>query len=223
MLKRLAIIPAALGLALAWNEPSIGAGAFGRTDLVDASTAIPALRVDLKYATSDNFLHRNVYGDLDRCFLHKEAAGMLAKADHFLQAEHPKYRLHVFDCARPRRVQREMWAIVKGTAQEPYVANPNDKTGSIHNYGGAVDLTIDDAAGKALDMGTPFDFFGDLAHIDAEQALIKRGRLTKVQVANRALLRQVMMRAGFQPLAVEWWHFNSASPNETRRRYRIIE
>ena len=148
---------------------------------------------------------------------------MLARAQQMLEAERPGFRLHVFDCARPRRVQLEMWAHVKGTPQEPYVANPHGKTGSIHNYGGAVDLTIDDSAGKPLDMGTPFDFFGDLAHTDAEDALAARGRLTKWQVANRRLLRRVMTHAGFQPLKEEWWHFNSASPEKTRKKHRIIE
>lgn len=221
--KHVWTVPGAIALAMTCAEPSAGAGAFGRADLVDAASLVPGLKVELKYATADNFLGRNVYGDLDRCYLHQDAARMLAQAQRLLHAERPGFRLHVYDCARPRRVQLEMWARVEGTPQEPYVANPHGKTGSIHNYGGAVDLTIDDAQGRPLDMGTPFDFFGDLAHIDDEPGLVAKGRLTPVQAANRRLLRRVMSRAGFQPLLEEWWHFNSASPEETRRKHRIIE
>lgn len=222
-MKRLALVAATLGPMLLAASPSVGAGAFGRTDLVDAASLVPGLHVELKYATADNFLGRNVYGDLCQCYLQPQAARKLARAQQLLAAERPGFRLHVYDCARPRHVQIEMWARVKGTGKEPYVANPYGRTGSIHNYGGAVDLTVDDAHGKPLDMGTPFDFFGDLAHIDAEQALVQRGRLTTAQVANRQLLRRVMTGAGFLTLREEWWHFNSLSPAETRRRYRIIE
>jgi D-alanyl-D-alanine dipeptidase len=222
-MTRIIIVSAAVGLALAYGLPSAGAGAFGRPDLVDAASLVPGLRVELKYATEDNFLGRNVYGDLKSCYLHTEAAHMLAKAQGLLAKERPGFHLHVYDCARPRRVQLEMWARVKGTAKEPYVANPFGKTGSIHNYGGAVDLTLDDARGKPLDMGTPFDYFGDLAHVDQEQILVARHRLTKDQVVNRQLLRHVMTGAGFLPLREEWWHFNSASAADTRKRYRIIE
>lgn len=190
--------------------------------LVDASTLVPGLKVELKYATSDNFLHRNVYGKLDRCYLHDAAAHKLAKAQQLLSKAHPGYHLHAYDCARPRSVQLQMWELVKDTPQAPYVANPHGKVGSIHNYGGAVDLTIDDAKGHPLDMGTPFDYFGDLANIDQEPALVAQGRLTHAQVDNRLLLRGVMTQAGFLPLREEWWHFNCDPPDVTRKRYPII-
>lgn len=219
--RRTLALAALFGLTILHATPS--SGAFGRTDLVDAGQLVPGLRVELKYATNDNFLGHNVYGHLDRCYLQMEAAHKLARAQQLLEKDHPGFHLHVFDCARPRHVQIEMWARVKGTPKEPYVANPYGKTGSIHNYGGAVDLTVDDAHGKPLDMGTPFDYFGDLAHIDRERTLVAKGRLTAAQVANRQLLRKAMTKAGFLPLSEEWWHFNSLSPIETRRRYRIIE
>jgi D-alanyl-D-alanine dipeptidase len=190
--------------------------------LLDAGQLVPGLHVELKYATADNFLHKNVYGSLNRCYLHKAAAHKLARAQQLLTRDKPGYHLHVYDCARPRSVQLQMWEVVKNTPQAPYVANPHTPTGSIHNYGGAVDLTIDDAKGQPLDMGTPFDYFGDLANIDHEATLVARGRLTKPQLANRLLLRKVMTQAGFQPLKEEWWHFNSDSPEVTRTRYRII-
>lgn len=187
--------------------------------LVDAGARIPALQVDLKYATADNFLGRPVYGDLDRCFLRVEAAEMLARADRHLRATRPDLRLRVYDCVRPHRVQVAMWNVVKGTPQQGYVANPHGKTGSIHNYGCAVDLTLARADGTPLDMGTPFDHFGPEAEPRREPALLAAGKLTPDQVANRLVLREAMVRAGFLPLDNEWWHFNCAPPAETRRRF----
>ena len=195
---------------------------FGRADLVDAGKQVPGLNVELKYATTDNFLKRNVYGTLDRCYLHADAARMLAKAQQILTKEQPGFRLHVYDCARPRSVQLAMWEVVKGTPQAAYVANPHTRTGSIHNYGGAVDLTVDGADGKPLDMGTPYDHFGPEAHIDDEPGLVARGKLTKPHLWHRRLLRRAMTGAGFLTMREEWWHFNSATPAETRARHRII-
>jgi D-alanyl-D-alanine dipeptidase len=161
-----------------------------------------------------------VYGDVKICWLQKDAAKMLARAADALRKTHPELRLHAYDCARPLRVQREMWKIVKGTKHQPYVADP-DK-GSMHNFGCAVDLTLARQAGAALDMGTPFDFFGPAAHVDGEAAMRDDGTLTADQLANRLILREVMVRAGFRPLANEWWHFDCASHADTRKRYSII-
>jgi D-alanyl-D-alanine dipeptidase len=192
-----------------------------RPDLVDAATVVPGLQVELRYAGRDNFLGESVYGDLAVCYLARDAAGMLARAATALAAAHPELRLHVWDCARPASVQRRMWAVVKGTPAQPFVADP--AKGSIHGYGCAVDLTIATAAGAPLDLGTPFDLFGRRARPDAELELLERGELTAEQVANRLVLREVMLRAGFHPLAHEWWHFDCATHAETRRRFRIID
>lgn len=191
--------------------------------LVDVATLVPGLLVELKYATPDNFLGRNVYGSLKACYLQREAAEMLADAARRLGASRPDLRLLAYDCARPLSVQRQMWALVKGTPQQPYVANPTNGRGSIHNYGCAIDLTLARTDGTPLDMGTPFDFFGTKAEPREEISLLLRKDLTTEQVANRLLLREVMVRAGFAPIVNEWWHFDCASPAETRRRYRIIE
>jgi D-alanyl-D-alanine dipeptidase len=116
-----------------------------------------------------------------------------------------------------------MWEVVKGTQKQGYVANPNTKVGSIHNYGCAVDLTLSTADGKALPMGTPFDHFGPEAGISNEPKLLEDGKITAAELANRLLLREVMVAAGFIPLAHEWWHFNCMTSAETRKKYRMIE
>lgn len=189
--------------------------------LVDVRTIEPSLLVNLKYARADNFMGENVYGDLRRCYLHPEPALMLKEAQVCLQARNPGLGLLMLDGVRPRSVQRRMWKLVKGTPKQPYVANP--ARGSMHNYGAAVDVTIARADGTLLDMGTGVDHFGILAQPREEERFLAEGKLSAEQVANRRLLRNVMIEAGFQPLAIEWWHFNAFDKDETRRRYAIVE
>ena len=237
MITALGALMVALGLALVPGSPGPGAGGAlagpvsakptsvektmaRHPGLVDAATVVAELQVDLRYATADNFLGRAVYGDLRACYLQKDAAAMLARAQELLVRAHPEWRLRVLDCARPVWVQREMWKLVEGTPQQDYVANPDQR--SVHNFGCAVDLTVATRDGVALDMGTAFDFFGELAHPEHEIALLEQGRLRPEQVANRLVLREVMVRAGFRPLRHEWWHFDCASQKDTRRRYREI-
>lgn len=189
--------------------------------LLDVQTLDPSIRVELKYSTPDNFLGQDVYGDLNNCYLQPEAAQMLAKAQNLLKQDHPKLSLLVYDGVRPRRIQKKMWDTVKGTDKQKYVGNP--KYGSVHNYGAAVDLTIVDENGAPLDMGTPFDYFGKLAQPRLEQDFFKKGKLTRKHLANRKLLRDVMTRAGFLPITVEWWHFNAFSKKTIRKKYQMIE
>jgi D-alanyl-D-alanine dipeptidase len=101
------------------------------------------------------------------------------------------------------------------------VANPVQ--GSIHNYGSAVDLTIATAEGTPLDMGTKYDFFGELAYPKKENYFLKIGKLSKQQIANRQLLRSVMKAAGYMPIDYEWWHFNAMSRQTAKATYRIIQ
>jgi D-alanyl-D-alanine dipeptidase len=192
-----------------------------RLGLMDVQTLSPDILVELKYATEDNFLHKNVYGDLKKCYLVGEAAVKLAAAQKSLAALKPGWRLKVYDGARPRRIQVAMWALVKGTPQQVYVANPI--TGSNHNYGAAVDLTVVDEKGQELDMGTPFDFFGDLAQPRFEDTFLKAGKLTADQIQNRRLLRKIMADAGFFSISSEWWHFDAFPTGEIRKRFTIIE
>ena len=216
---RLALI-AILVLPSVAGAQSIKKQLDGNLDLVDASKLVEELQVELRYATRNNFMGKNVYGDLDRCYLNRDAAAMLAEAQAELMRAHPDLRLHVFDCARPASVQVRMWDIVRGTPSSKYVASP--KTGSIHSYGCAVDLTVARADGTPLDMGTPYDHFGHEAEPSIELKLLSDGVLTGDQVANRLILREVMLRAGFRVLMHEWWHFDCASQSETKKRYRQI-
>jgi len=189
--------------------------------LVDVMTIDSTLRVDLKYSTKDNFMQADAYGDLEKCFLQKEAAQKLSQAQKILKKMHPNCSLLLYDCVRPRSVQKRMWGIVKGTKMQKYVADP--QKGSIHNYGAAVDLTIMDEKDGKIDMGTPFDFFGDLAQPRYEKRFLKEGKLTAKQIFNRNILRRVMTEAGFYGIEIEWWHFNAFPKEVVRERYKIVE
>ena len=191
---------------------------------VQIKDLIPDTRVELKYATTDNFLHENVYGDFKSCYLLPQAAQMLQKAREYLQERDPSLTFVLYDCLRPVRVQKKMWEIVKDTPQKAYVANPYTKTGSIHNYGCAVDLSLWNAkTNKPLDMGTPFDHFGPEAEPQLEMQLLKQKKISLEQLANRLLLREVMVRAGFLPLKNEWWHFNCADHNTVLKNFRKVD
>jgi len=192
-----------------------------RMGFVNVQRSDSTIRVDLKYATTDNFTKIVLYDGLERAYLHPEAAQKLVKAQAILKNIDPELCLLVYDAARPVSVQRKMYDKVKNTPLHAYVANP-DRTG-LHNYGMAVDLTICDNDGNPLDMGTPFDFFGRAAGINMEAELIKEGKLTARQVKNRKLLRKVMTEAGFLTIRGEWWHFNAVPLHVARSKYELIE
>jgi D-alanyl-D-alanine dipeptidase len=204
--------------------PAVGpvAAPFG-PGVVDVAPRIPEAQVRLGYSSEDNFLRRDVYGDLERCFLVEDAVRMLAAAHALLQQRAPGVTFVLYDCARPRSVQLLMWEVVAGTKQQGYVANPHKPPGSVHNRGCAVDLSLwDTRKGAPLDMGTPWDFFGPAAEPRREAELWKEGKLSSEQLANRLLLREVMLRAGFGLLAHEWWHFDCARPGVAAQRYPIL-
>jgi D-alanyl-D-alanine dipeptidase len=148
---------------------------------------------DMKYATTDNFLKAQVY-DCGECFLRLKTVEALVKANN----EFMKHglRIKLFDCYRPLDIQKKMWEIV---SDPQYVADP--AKGSIHNRGGAVDITLVDKSGKELDMGTGFDFFG----IEASHAYSKLLQNVK---DNRRLLKKIMIANEFNSFASEWWHYN---------------
>lgn len=159
------------------------------TDYVEIKNS-DAIVLDLRYATTNNFVGRNLYGVFNRAYLQKLAAEKLDRASANLKIAQPKYKLLIFDALRPRSVQHLLWDKVKGTDQQKYVANP--QSGSIHNYGFAVDLSIVDESGKELDMGTAFDDFSALAQPVREEKFLESGKITLQQLQNRRLLRKAM-------------------------------
>ncbi|RMG67984.1 MAG: peptidase M15D vanX D-ala-D-ala dipeptidase [Bacteroidetes bacterium] len=190
--------------------------------LVDIHQLDTSIRLDMRYSTPNNFLKEDVYGDFDRCYLQPAVAERLAQAQAYLEAEHPDLRLIVFDCVRPRSVQYQMWDIVKGTDQQDYVAPPGG-TGSMHNYGAAVDLGLWQLDTGLVDMGTPFDFFGPLAQPRYETDFLRSGELTAAQVQHRHILRLSMKAAGFHGILSEWWHFVGFPRDTVKRRFQIVE
>ena len=156
---------------------------------------------DMKYATEDNFLKAKVY-DCAECFLRLKTVKALVKANKkFIRKG---YRIQIFDCYRPLDIQKRMWQIV---SNPEYVADP--AKGSIHNRGGAVDITLVDGNGIALDMGTPFDFFGPEAGHYFEN-------LSDEVKQNRILLKRIMQKSGFIPFNSEWWHYNLKNASKDR-------
>jgi D-alanyl-D-alanine dipeptidase len=182
---------------------------------------LPGVRLDLRYAGVDNFVGRDLYGAAPPARLHRDAAAKLAQAAVELARRQAGYRLRIFDALRPGRVQRVLWDIVKDTPQRVYVADP--ARGSIHSFGMAVDLTVEDEAGRELDMGTGFDDFTELAQPRHEVAMRAAGRLSEAQLANRLLLRNCMEAAGFRAIATEWWHFEADDRDWVRAHMRLVE
>ncbi|MCA0365410.1 MAG: M15 family metallopeptidase [Bacteroidetes bacterium] len=193
--------------------------------LKDIQQIVPDIMVDLKYSSSDNFFKTDAYGDTHRAFLQEKPATALKVAQYLLKKKNPNYTLLIYDAARPLSVQKVMWEsldTIPSRNRKNYVADPN--IGSIHNYGCAVDLSIFDlSTQKELDMGTPFDYFGDLAYPRKEKQLLENGKLSVIQVMNRRLLREIMLTAGYDPTTSEWWHFNFYPLARAKKNYRLIE
>lgn len=184
-------------------------------------STIPGIVVDLRYASTNNFTGKDVYGEFRTAYLHEIAFHKLTKATERLAQLKPGFKFIVFDTLRPAWAQEVLFSYVAGTPQEPYVANPKD--GSVHSYGFAVDLSILDDRGVELDMGTGFDAFSELSEPQLEERFLKEGRLTEAQVQNRNLLREAMIHAGFIQAPNEWWHFDALPLEEIKGRYPRFE
>lgn len=175
--------------------------------MVELHSAMPGLVYDLRYAGTNNFMHRRMYARNTRhTFMRNPAVDALKKVQLELNAS--AYGLKIFDAYRPYSVTVSFWELVK---DERYVADPSK--GSGHNRGLAVDLTIIHlGTGKELDMGTGFDNFTDTAHHTFTQ-------LPEAVLANRKLLKQTMEKYGFTAFETEWWHY--FWPND--RNYEILD
>ncbi|WP_264554152.1 M15 family metallopeptidase [Flavobacterium sp. N2038] len=148
---------------------------------------------DMKYATEDNFLKAKVY-DCAECFLRLKTVQALIAANNDFKKK--GFKIKLYDCYRPLSIQKKMWEIV---SNPEYVADP--KKGSIHNRGGAVDISLVDRNGKEVDMGTAFDFFGSKASHNYTD-------LPKGVKSNRKFLKKIMIQNGFNSFDSEWWHYN---------------
>jgi D-alanyl-D-alanine dipeptidase len=102
-----------------------------------------------------------------------------------------------------------------------FVSNPAN--GSLHNYGAAVDLTICDENGVALDMGAGYDDIREIAYPKFENRFLETGELTIQQIENRKLLRKVMLSQRFTNIQTEWWHFNACSRATAKLKYEILK
>ncbi|MBZ9629250.1 M15 family metallopeptidase [Salegentibacter sp. LM13S] len=174
---------------------------------------IPDIKLDIRYAGSNNFIGKpvNAYNK-PVAILTKQATNALEKAQKDLMAE--GYCFKIFDAYRPQTAVNHFieWArnpsdtltkqkfypevAKKDLFQLGYIA-----TKSGHSRGSTVDLTIIDAqTGKEIDMGSGYDFFGDISHHSTD-------KITKEQKANRSLLKRIMIKNGFRPYPEEWWHY----------------
>jgi D-alanyl-D-alanine dipeptidase len=183
-------------------------------------SSIAGIAVDLRYATPDNFVGRDLYSPYDCAWLHRDAAAALERVVAWLAERRPGHTVLVLDALRPQRVQQQLWDALAGTGLQMYLANP--ERGSIHSYGMALDITILDDDGCELDMGTGFDDMTELSHPLLEKDFLHSGALTAAQVANRALLREAMFQAGFVGINTEWWHFDCGDRNLVRQTFRRV-
>ncbi|MDR3440412.1 D-alanyl-D-alanine dipeptidase [Telmatospirillum sp.] len=158
------------------------------------SIAPPAFDVQLSlaYASFDNFTGRPVYARPD-CWLHADAADALRHAIELAAAI--GLGLRIFDAFRPQEAQ---WALWHHTPDPEFLADP--RRGSIHSRGAAIDLTLVDGNGQALDMGTGFDAFTPLSHHGNRDLSIEVQK-------NRYLLLGIMRAAGWDFYSNEWWHY----------------
>ncbi len=159
----------------------------------DLSRLDSTIIIDMRYATENNFVGEKLY-ECGRCFLRPEAARAVVAAHREFRRQ--GLSLKMLDCYRPRPIQWKLWEKVP---DRRYVSDP--RKGSMHNRGAAVDLTLADSTGRQLEMGTPYDFFGPAAHPSYQN-------LPDTVLANRALLRETMIRHGFRPIRTEWWHYS---------------
>ena len=183
------------------------------SDFVNISEEIPGLILEIRYYTSYNFVGERIDGyKAPIALMTKEGAEALKTASDNLLAK--GYRLKIFDAYRPQTAVNHFirWAEeVEDVRMKEYFYPDVDKSllfeleficaKSSHSRGSTVDLTLFDMqSGREVDMGGPFDWFGDLSYPDYQD-------ISEAQKENRKILRDAMMEAGFKPFDTEWWHF----------------
>lgn len=181
--------------ALAQDAPPKEQGNFRQPDLVELVKLDPGFKLDIRYATANNFVGEPVYTEA-RAFLQRSAALALVRAHD--KARQQGYGLLIFDGYRPWHVTKLFWD--KFPHFREYLGDP--AKGSRHNRGCAIDLTLFDLkTGNEVPMPSGFDDFTDKAHPNYQGG-------TPEQRAARDLLRKLMESEGFSVYENEWWHFD---------------
>jgi D-alanyl-D-alanine dipeptidase len=210
--------------AISSSAPKVSAAQTpAQAGLVDVSSLIPDLDLDIRYAGANNFVGRPVDGyEAPRCYLLRPAAEALQRVQQDLRAQ--SLGLRVFDCYRPVRAVQHFVRWSKdlddqGTKTEYYPRLPKTallgdyiSPTSGHSRGATLDLTLvrcsaDGRECAPLDMGTPFDYFDARANTDSPG-------ITDAQRQHRQWLRAAMEKQGFRNYPMEWWHF-TLSPEPT--------
>ena len=186
--KDVPFVPAKKAATLAPGDPK---------RLVELVTLDPSIKLDMRYATTNNFTGRVLYSEA-RAFLTVAAAQALVRASAAAKAD--GFGLTIYDAYRPWRVTKQLWDATPVGPKKDYVANP--KRGSKHNRGCAVDLTLHNLkTGTLVEMPTEFDDFSEKAHRNHAGA-------SPTASFNRARLQGYLEGEGFVGLSNEWWHFD---------------
>lgn len=223
MLLMTAVVLITASMSLQGQEKSKLERSLEKIGLQNVAEEIPGIEVHMVYATPYNFMGRVLYEGLDEAYLVPEAMEKLRKAHEYLREKRMDLHLIVYDAARPRFIQAQMWSVVEGTDLEDFVANPHLGGGGPHNFGIAVDVTLVDCTGHPIPMGSEYDYFGDRSRVDIEQELYEKGEITYRELQNRLLLREVMTQAGWEVEPSEWWHFNAMPREEAQERLQVIK
>lgn len=205
-------------------ENSIYIQKYNDYGLVNVSSLQPSIKIDIKYATTDNFTGKILYTEDVGAYAEPALAKAVAQAQETLKSIDKDLSIVIFDAARPISVQKDMFEVVRGTESERFVANPyGEFAGGFHNYGMAVDVAIVDKNGDMLDFGTGYDSFEDIAHSGGEAELVKNGLLSFEAYNNRQLLYYVMGKHGMLPYAYEWWHFQLTYKESDKAKYKLLD
>ena len=203
------ILPLAAILFGCQTGPPKESGHFRKPELVELTNVDPTLRLDVRYATTNNFLHRPVYSQA-RALLQRPAAEALARANQSLRRR--GYGIVVFDGYRPWTVTKLFWdSATEAERKIEFVANP--RKGSRHNRGCAADISLFDLkTGREVEMPSGYDEFSERAFPNFQGGTAEARRL-------RDLLRSAMETEGFTVYPAEWWHFDY----KDWRLYRILD
>lgn len=188
-------------------KPPKEKGEFRQTDLVELIKLDSTIKLDIRYATSNNFTGKALYSEA-RAFLQREAALSLVRANAKLKKH--GYGIIVYDGYRPWSITKKFWQLTPNN-KKMYVANP--KQGSRHNRGCAVDVSL-----YSLATGNPVVMVSNFDDMSQRSSIYYRGGTYEQQVL-KYLLIKILNEEGFMTFSKEWWHFDYKG----WKRYEIID